>query len=184
MKLGYEEFKLKVLQKVTTLYLKHHDHPPLFCFQGKEGQNKLLVMPPQIFQDKSYKEFLPGMLSDILVKTESKYSCYIMQCTVTEVNPENRDERLKETELGRKLLEKFKQYDKDGNTEPHLSAEEHHLLCEEMGEDRVVFIFQAKDEGNTMMSFIKEAEGKLKPSQTFEEEEGNPMGGVFGNLFK
>ena len=48
MQEGYEEFKLKVLHKVTNMYLKQQDQPPIICFQGEQGNNKLLVLPSNV----------------------------------------------------------------------------------------------------------------------------------------
>ena len=184
MQEGYEEFKLKVLHKVTSKYLEHHDLPPIICCQGEKGQNKLLVLPPQMFATKAYKEYLPQILTDLLAKTGSKYFCFIMQCTVTQIDIGDGREKLKQTAIGRQILEKFKKYNEDGVSAPHFDDLEHKLLTDTLGEDRVVFMFQAKKGKDTMMSFTLEEEGKLKPSLSFDEEKGNQMGGLFGRLFK
>lgn len=184
MKEGYEEFKLKVLHKVTNMYLKQQDHPPVFCFQGEKGNNKLLVLPPEIFANKDYKEFLPKIFSDILVKTGSQYFCFIIQCTVTQIDLKNSEHKLLETALGRQILKKFKKYNEKALSEPDFTKEEHHLLCEILGEDRVVFMFQCKNGTDSIMSFTREEGGKLKPSLSFDQDTGSPLEGVFGNLFK
>ena len=55
----YEEFKLRVLKKVTDLHSKDQTPFPLLCFQDGEGKNRLIRLPSEVFETKNYKEYLP-----------------------------------------------------------------------------------------------------------------------------
>ena len=183
MQEGYEEFKLKVLQKVTTFYLEQQDCSPVFCFQGKEGQNKLLQLPKEIFFNSNYKEYLPDIIKGVLEQTKSKYFCLIMECTITHFERKDKYKKLEETPMGKTLADKLKYYEVSGK-EPSFTKEEHSFLTKELGEDRIVFLFQAKEEEDSFLSFIKEEKGKLKPSLSFDGSSDSPMSGLFGNMYK
>jgi hypothetical protein len=178
----YEEFKLKVLKKGSDLYLKHDNHPPILCLHTGEGKNVLLPIPPSLFENKEYKDIVPSAITEILKQTKAKYLGVIMNCTITPMDMKNLDKILDDSEIGIRLKNKLKRLQKGTDKDPDFDTEEHKLLMDKLGEDRLIFIFQGKYNDDSFYSFIREESGKLKPSLNSDNKE--PMGGCFSNLFQ
>ena len=72
---------------------------------------------------------------------------------------------------------------RDENIEPEFDEHEHRLIVEMLGTSRVVFLFQSKKGPDGFMSFMEDDNtGKLKPAENLDQ--GDPIKGVFANLFK
>lgn len=179
----YSEFKLKVLKKVSDLYLKHNDHPPIVCLHTGEGQNVLLPIPPTLFQTDSYKDIVPLAITKIVEKTKAQYLAVIMQCTLTQMEVNNLDAVIDDSEVGKSLKNKLQNFkDTPESKAPAFTQEEHNLLIEKLGEDRLIFLFQAKHDDDSFYSFTREESGQLKPAEISDDVA--PFKGCFSNLFK
>ena len=184
MKTTNDEFKLRVIQHVSNKFKKEGISPTLY-FQTEEGRHRKFDIPEKMWNNNEYKEILPPFFKSLFKKTKTHYYALVLICTVTEFKSDDEEfkKQLDSTEIGKsvrkKLLKELGKQEEGEAYEISLTEEEKEYIQENLGEERLIIMFESK-KSNSLMAFAKEGNG-LKPKEHFDD---SPMGGIFSNLLK
>ena len=75
----FNEFKLKVLKRVTDQFMLRENIMPTLYFVNGLGARKIMEVPTHFFNSQSMKEMLSGIMKEMLSSVDAQASCVVFE---------------------------------------------------------------------------------------------------------